>query len=118
MNSVNWTKVLSKCSPSVRKTLIHARATNEELRRQVLEQAAVTPKLDFSVYRNGGVAAGVVAEAEGKVKGFSVAKRDVSAELKALDAERDQKVNRKLNTFYLSMASRWPSLRNSWRAWN
>ncbi len=88
---VNWTKVLQKCTPSTRKTILHARSTHEELRRMITEQELHVPKLNFPEYAKI-LDAKVVKEAESKVKNWAGVPRDVSSEVKALESERDVKV--------------------------
>jgi hypothetical protein len=96
--AVNWTKVLSRSSPTVRKALLDARATHEDLRRQITETRASIPQLDFSVYRAQlpeKTHGKLVAELEAQVKTFKPAKSfDLEAALKQLDNERQAKVNK------------------------
>lgn len=95
--SVNWTKVLSKCSPNVRKTILETRSQHEDLRRQISELKETTPKLDFAAYRQvlPKELGKIVNEAEGQLKAFKPTKVDVTASLKELEQERELKV-----TFY------------------
>ena len=92
MTMVNWAKVLQKCTPATRKTILHTRSTHEELRRMIADLEATTPKLNFPEYAKV-LEAKVVKEAEGRVKAWQGEERDVSSEIKALEAERDQKVS-------------------------
>lgn len=93
--AVNWTKVLAKCSPSVRKTILETRAHHEDLRRQIAELKESIPKLDFAAYRQvlPKEMGKIVAEAEGQFKAFKPAKQNVAAALTELEQERELKVN-------------------------
>lgn len=95
-NGVNWTKVLSKCSGGVRKTILETRALHEELRRQIVEAQQTTPKLDFAVYRARlpKSMAAMVADAEGQLKAFRPPTVDVSPALEQLDKEQQVKVGK------------------------
>lgn len=94
--ALNWTKILSKCSPSVRKTIIETRSHHEDLRRQISELHSTLPKLDFSAYRQvlPKEMGKVVDEAEKQFKSFKVQKIDVTSQLKELERERELKVNK------------------------
>ena len=92
--SLNWTKILSKCSPNVRKIILETRSQHEDLRRQISELHSTLPKLDFVAYRQNlskqlGTA---VDDAEKQIKEFKVEKIDVSGQLKELEQERELKV--------------------------
>lgn len=92
--AVNWTKVLSKCSPTVRKTILETRAHHEDLRRQIAELKETTPKLDFAAYRQvlPKELGKIVNEAEAQLKAFKPTKQSVAASLKELEQERELKV--------------------------
>ena len=92
---LNWTKVLAKCSPSVRKTILETRGHHEDLRRQIAELRQTLPKLDFEAYRRSLPAhlGKVVDESESQFKAFKPKKIDSSKALSALDQERDLKVS-------------------------
>lgn len=90
----NWTKVLAKCSPSVRKTILETRGHHEDLRRQIAELRQTLPKLDFDAYRRvlPTNLRKAVDEAEAQWRAFKPKKIDSSKALSALDQERDLKV--------------------------
>lgn len=92
---LNWTKILQKSSPSTRKILLHARSTHEELRRLLLDQQHLTPKLNFPAYSKV-LPAKVVAEAEERVKNWKSSVKDTTAEIAALQSERDTKASQQL----------------------
>lgn len=94
--ALNWTKILSKCSPSVRKTILETRSHHEDLRRQISELHSTLPKLDFAAYRQvlPKEMGKVVDEAEKQFKAFKTEKVDVSGQLKELEQERELKVNK------------------------
>lgn len=95
--ALNWTKILSNCTPSVRKTILETRAHHEDLRRQISELKHSMPKLDFAAYKAElpKEMGKIVDEAEGQIKNYKPKQVDVSASLKALEEERQLKV--KLN---------------------
>ena len=92
--ALNWTKILSNCTPSVRKTILETRAHHEDLRRQISELKQSMPKLDFSGYKAElpKEMRAMVEEAEKEIKNYKVKQVDVSAALKALEEERQIKV--------------------------
>jgi hypothetical protein len=104
MVSVNWTKVLQKCTPSTKKTILHARSTHEDLRRMISDLESGTPKLNFAEYAKVLVDGRAVGEAEDRVKSWrGGAERDLTADLKALESERDKKVSFLLNCKFQSL---------------
>lgn len=93
-SALNWTKVLSKCSPSVRKVILETRSHHEDLSRQIIELKSSLPKLDFSAYRQilPKEMIKIVDDAEKEFKSFKPEKFDVTEQLKDLEKERDLKV--------------------------
>lgn len=91
---VNWTKVLSNCSPTVRKTILETRALHEDLRRQLAEAKESVPKLDFAAYRAAlpKSLGKLVDDAEKEVKGFKVPEIDTKVSLSELKQEQELKV--------------------------
>lgn len=92
--ALNWTKILSNCTPSVRKTILETRAHHEDLRRQISELKHSMPKLDFVSYKADlpKEMGKVVDEAEAQIKNYKPKQVDVSASIKALEEERQIKV--------------------------
>lgn len=92
--ALNWTKILSKCSPTVRKTILDTRSLHEDLSRQIHEIKQSLPKLDFGAYRQTlpKEMGKIVDQAEKEFKNYKVNKVDVNPSLKELDEERDLKV--------------------------
>ena len=93
-NTLNWTKILSKCSPNVRKTLLETRAYHEDLRRQISEIKQGMPKVDFGVYRQTlpKLMSKIVDEAESQFKAYKPPKIDVKSSINELEQERDLKI--------------------------
>lgn len=91
--ALNWTKILSKCSPTVRKTILETRSHHEDLRRQIQEQKQSIPKLDFGLYRQSLPKElwKIVDEAENQFKAYKIPKIDVNSSIKELEAERELK---------------------------
>lgn len=100
--SLNWSKILSKCSPTVRKTILETRSHHEDLRRQISELRHTLPRLDFPAYRESlpKEMKGLIDTAEKEFKAFKPVKDNCQASIKALEEERDLKV--KSNIFILS----------------
>ena len=94
--ALNWTKILSKCSPTVRKTVLDVRSQHEDLSRQIHELKQSLPKLEFAAYRQilPKEMGKIVDQAEKEFKNFKVQKVDVTSALKELDEERDLKVHK------------------------
>lgn len=94
--TLNWTKILSNCTPTVRKTILETRAHHEDLRRQISELKHCMPKLDFTVYRAElpKDMTKMVDEAEAQIKNYKRKKVDVTSALKALEEERQLKVKK------------------------
>ena len=112
-NTLNWTKVLSKCSPNVRKTILETRAHHEDLRRQISEIKQSMPKLDFGVYRQTlpkGMAK-IVDDAESQLKAYKPPKIDVNSSIKELEQERDLKIQMS-QEFIINLESRVDKLKS------
>lgn len=92
--ALNWTKILSNCTPSVRKIILETRSHHEDLRRQISELKHSMPKLDFAAYRAElpKEMGKMIEEAEGQIKNYKPKMVDVSAFIKALEEERHIKV--------------------------
>ncbi|PJF16573.1 hypothetical protein PSACC_03574 [Paramicrosporidium saccamoebae] len=89
--SVDWTRVLSRCNPQVRKGVMDLRAHHEDLRRQIADAKSSVPKLDFDYYKSklpSKEYGTMLSEMEGKVKGFQPTKTDYSDKLKVLENEK------------------------------
>ena len=95
--ALNWTKILSNCTPSVRKTILETRSHHEDLRRQIFELKHSMPKLDFAAYKAElpKEMAKMVEEAETQINNYKPKIVDVSASIKALEEERQIKVSTK-----------------------
>lgn len=100
--ALNWTKILSNCTPSVRKTILETRSHHEDLRRQISELKNSIPKLDFAAYRAElpKEMGKMVEEAEGQIKSYKPKMVDVSASIKALEEERQIKVTIAQDYYY------------------
>lgn len=94
--ALNWTKILSNCTPSVRKTILETRSHHEDLRRQITELKHSMPKMDFTAYKAElpKEMKKMVEEAEGQIKNYKAKQFDVSASIKALEEERQIKVKK------------------------
>lgn len=94
--NLDWSKVLEKCTPAVRKGITDLRARHEDLRRLILATQTAIPSLDMDKYRNrlaqSPEYAGLLDESERKLAEFKPSKIDVSEKLKALEAQREAKV--------------------------
>lgn len=95
--TVDWSKVLEKCTPTVRKGITDLRARHEDLRRLIAATHASIPTLDLAKYRSrlaqSPEHAGLLEEAERKLAAFRPAKMDVTEQLKSLEAQREAKVS-------------------------
>ena len=92
---VDWSRVLERCTPSARKSIMDLRSNHEELRRQILEASQNIPKLDMEQYRRKLPVAeyeGMLNELEDRVKNYQPPKVDVTQKLKELEAEKQVKV--------------------------
>lgn len=112
-NTLNWTKVLLKCSPNVRKTILETRAHHEDLRRQISEIKQSMPKLDFGVYRQTlpKEMAKIVDESENQFKSYKPPKIDVNSSIKELEQERDLKIKMS-QEFIINLESRVDQLKS------
>jgi len=92
---VDWTRVLERCTPPARKSILDLRSQHEELRRQILEASQNVPKLDIEQYRRKLPAAeygGMLSELEARLKNYQPPKIDVAQKLRELEAEKQAKV--------------------------
>lgn len=92
---VDWKKVLSKCSPSVRKGIVDIRARHEDLRRLIGEGREGEARLDFAHYRKrllGTAHEKMVEESEAAVQAYQPARLDVSEQLRSWAEQRERKV--------------------------
>lgn len=96
ISKVEWTRVLERLSPQVRKGVMDLRSRHEDLRRLIAETQAAIPTLDFDHYRarlqNDSEYDGLVRESEQRLAAFSPAKIDLTAKLGELEAQREAKV--------------------------
>lgn len=86
---VDWTKVLSKCTPESRKMVIEVRSKNEELKRQILETKANAASLDWSRYE-GVLGSAMVQEQQLRQKAFKPATIQVASALSELQSEESK----------------------------
>lgn len=93
---LDWARVLERCGPQARKSIMDLRSRHEELRRQILEtQSAAQIRLDFDYYRRklaGTEHETLLNKLESELKGFQPAKVDISQKLRELEQEKQSKV--------------------------
>lgn len=93
--TLDWTKVLTKCTPPVRKGVMELRANHEDLRRLISEAQASMPKLNFDYYRSKLSTteySKILNDTEESIKMFQPTKVDVVQKLKELESQREAKV--------------------------
>jgi len=91
---VDWTKILGRCTPKVRKTILETRSHHEELRRQIGELKATIPKLDWTYYQAKLPKSmeGFVREMEASVSDFKPQKINTEPLLDEWKSEREGKL--------------------------
>lgn len=95
-SKVDWSAVLGRCAPEVRKTVMETRVRHEDLRRQIAELKASQPKIDWERYRS------ILGTSEHFRTAFEQIERDAASfqakplniepMLQDLEVERRQKV--------------------------
>jgi hypothetical protein len=91
--TIDWSRVLTKCSPSVRKGILDLRSKHEDLKRLIGEAQESSPKINFEHFkRELGTESGNIDEIEQKFNSFKPKAIDLKSQLSQLEAEKQEKV--------------------------